>query len=431
MINLNNCEAEEAILGGILIDLGAMGRIAESMKPEFFCLMGHQKIYAVCEALHQQGKATDLMTVTTRLADTKNLESVGGQAKLAQLVDRTVSTVNIDGYVELIKEKWQRRQLYLAGMQITSQAEQTSIPLVDALEASEKLILDLGDSTNDKRQRAKSIATLVDQTFASLESTQLPGVRSGIKALDKIICSLGRKELIIAAARPGMGKTWFASHLALHVARNNNLPVIFFSAEMSDESLTKRFLATCSGINSQKIECGEIESEKEWEALSKAAGELVELPIFVDDTSGVSQTPASMRATLRRIKAEHGQIGLIILDYIQLLGDRAAGNRAQDVGKIAGECKAIAKEFNAPFVVLAQINRGVETRNDKRPTLSDLKDSGDIEQDADICLMLYRDEYYNPTSPFKGEIEILVRKQRKGGLGIAKATFAPETGIFK
>ncbi len=433
MLNLNNVEAEEVILGGILIDPGAIQRVVETLKSEFFSVTAHQKIYTACLKVHRQGRATDLMSVTSLLADSCILESVGGQSKLAQLVDRTVSAVNIDQYVELIREKWQRRQLFTAGLEIAKMAEQTATPLSESLEIAEKTILSLGDDSanNNGRSRATYVSDALNQTFEMLQSVQQPTLRTGIRSLDKMIHGLGRKELITIAARPGMGKTLFGGHLALQIASKHRMPVIFFSAEMSTESLTKRFLSTCSGIDSQKIEWGEIETKKEWDAISNAVGTLSELPIIIDDTSGVSQTPSGMRAVLRRVQAERGQIGLIILDYIQLLGNRSAINRAQNVGEIAGECKAISKEFNCPFVALAQVNRGVESRNDKRPIMSDLKDSGDIEQDSDVCLVLYRDEYYNPNSTNRGEIEIIVRKQRRGNLGTAKAAFIPEIGIFK
>ncbi|MEG4329350.1 DnaB helicase C-terminal domain-containing protein, partial [Microcoleus sp. herbarium5] len=221
------------------------------------------------------------------------------------------------------------------------------------------------------------------------------------------------------------------NHLTLQIAQKYGLPVVFFSAEMSREALTKRLLASVSGISSQRLMWNKIYDEEEWETLSKAVGELSKLSIIIDDTPGTSLTPASMRSVLRRVEREHGSPGLVILDYLQLLGERNAGNRAQDVGAIAGHCKAIAKDFDVPFVALAQINRGVEARNDKRPLMSDLKDSGDIEQDADLAICLYRDDYYNPDSTEKDKIELIVRKQRNGSLGTAKCWFNPEKGTFR
>lgn len=424
-----NAEAEEAILGGILIDPNAISRVADLLKVEWFAFLYHQKIYAVSLELHKAGKPVDLMTVTTRLGDKKELESVGGQTKMAQLVDRVVCTTNIDHYVELIKEKYQRRQLMAIGMEMTNAGSQSTLPFSESLANGEKRILALGNESLPDRDSFGPISDDIGAVFLEMESRQLPGLRTGIFELDKLIGGVARQDLTVIAARPGMGKTWIGGQLALQVARKNGLPVVFFSAEMSRASLTKRFLSTLSGVNSKKIEWNEVELASDWEAISDAVGVLSELPIFIDDTSGVSQSPALMRSRLRRIEASHGQIGLVILDYLQLLGNRNAGNRAQDVGAVAGECKAIAKEFNAPFVALAQINRGVESRNDKKPITSDLKDSGDIEQDADLIIMLYRDEYYNSNAP-KGEMEIIVRKLRKGELGSVKVAFDPSTGRF-
>ncbi len=257
-----------------------------------------------------------------------------------------------------------------------------------------------------------------------------PGYLTGLLDLDDMTGGMVRKDLIIVAARVSMGKTWFGGHLALQFAGKHQLPVVFFSAEMSKESLTKRFLASLSGINVQRLIWNKVH-DKEWdECLSAAIGELVKMPIFIDDTPGTRLTPATMRNVLRRVEDQHGKIGLVVLDNLQLLGERSAVNRAQDVAALAGQCKAIAKDFDVPFVALAQIHRGVESRNDKRPLLLDLKEGGDIEQYADVALCLYRDDYYNPDSIEKGKIELIVRKQRNGALGTAKCWFSPEKGSF-
>jgi replicative DNA helicase len=423
-----NVEAEEAILGGILIDPDAISRVIDLLKPEYFAISAHQRIYSAAVTLLTQGHSSDLITMANWLTDRGQLDSIGGLAKLTQLVDRTVSAVNIDQYADLIEEKYRRRQLIKTGFKIAEAGTQTSRDLEEVIAEAETDILSINNHA--KAQTTPSVATCLAEVWGSLENSTPPGYLTGLYDLDALMGGLVRKDLTIIAARASMGKTWFAIYLALQIAKTYKLPVVFFSAEMSRESLTKRMLAHVSGINSQRLMWNNI-YEEEWKKLSEAVGSLSELPIFIDDTPGVSLTPASMRSVLRRIECEHGNLGLVILDYLQLLGERNAGNRAQDVGAIAGSCKAIAKEFDVPFVALAQINRGVEARNDKRPLMSDLKDSGDIEQDADLAICLYRDDYYDTESIERDKIELIVRKQRYGSLGTAKCWFNPEKGTFR
>lgn len=422
-----NVEAEEAILGGILIDPGAFLRVSELLTPEIFAINAHQIIYRAAATLSSQGKPTDLMSVANWLIDHDQLQRAGGQMNLVQLVDRTVSALNIDQYAALIEDKYKRRKLIEAGMKIAQLGQELAMPLEGILASAEEQILAINANNI---QEIFSVGDCVVGVMTELESGYKPGYGSGLPDLDDLIGGLVKKDLVVISARASMGKTWFGGHLALQIAGKHQLPVVFFSAEMSKESLTKRFLASLSGVNAQRLIWNDIR-RSEWEDIAKGVGKLTELPIIIDDTPGTSLTPAAMRNVLRRVEVQRGKIGLVVLDYIQLLGERNAGNRAQDVGAIAGHCKAIAKDFDVPFVALAQINRGVEGRNDKRPMMSDLKDSGDIEQDADLAIMLYRDDYYNPESADKGQIELIVRKQRNGSLGTAKAFFNPETGNFR
>jgi len=421
-------EAEEAILGGILIDPTAISRVADLLKPEFFAITAHQRIFTVAMSLLTQGHCADLMTVTNWLTDHGQLDSIGGLTKLAQLVDRTVSAVNIDQYAGLVEEKYRRRKLMEAGINIAESAGQTARDLEEIIAEAETNILSI--NSRAASQEFSTIGNCLAEVWASLENGAPPGYLTGLHDLDELIGGLTRKDLIVVAARASMGKTWFANHLTLQITKKYGLPVVFFSAEMSKEALSKRFLAQIAGVNSQRLMWNKI-YEEEWPELSKAVGELSELPIIIDDTPGTSLTPASMRSVLRRVEREYGSPGLVILDYLQLLGERNAGNRAQDIGALAGHCKAIAKDFNVPFLALAQINRGVEGRNDKRPLMSDLKDSGDTEQDADTCICLYRDGYYNTESTERDKIELIVRKQRNGALGTAKCWFNPEKGTFR
>ena len=423
----SNIEAEEAILGGLLIDREAIFRVADTLRAEYFSIAAHQTVYRAIVALFDQGKPVDLMTVSSYLEEREKPNGADIRHKLFSVVERTVSATNIDQYVSLIEEKYKRRKLMEAALRLNRAAQEPTISIEEILSTAETEILSIN---SDRTQDVWTVGDCLAQVMMDFENGYAPGYSSGLPDLDNLIGGLVKKDLIVVAGRASMGKTWLGGHLAMQIASKYKLPVVFFSAEMSKEALTKRFLASLSGINAQRLMWNG-PHENEWDVVSSAIGKLAEMPIIIDDTPGTSLTPASMRAVLRRVQAQHGKIGLVCLDYIQLLGERNAGNRAQDVGAIAGHCKAIAKEFDVPFVTLAQINRGVEARNDKRPMMSDLKDSGDIEQDADLAICLYRDDYYNPESADKGQIELIVRKQRNGALGTAKAFFNPETGNFK
>lgn len=257
-----------------------------------------------------------------------------------------------------------------------------------------------------------------------------PAYPTGLADLDALIGGLIKQDLIVVAARPSIGKSWFGCYLANYIASSVQKPVLFFSAEMSEEQLAKRLLSMHTGIDSQRLMHNQI-YEEEYDSLIKGLSNLAELPIIIDDTPAGELTPTKIRSALRRIESERGELGLVVLDYIQKLGDRAAGNRAQAIGKYCGACKDIAKTFNVPFVVLAQINRGVESQSNKRPSMADIKDSGDIEQDMDVGLLLYRDEYYDSNTPDKGVMEISVAKNRNGATGVCKVLFDGSIGEIR
>ncbi|MBW4534091.1 MAG: replicative DNA helicase [Pleurocapsa minor HA4230-MV1] len=425
---LGNIEAEEAILGGILLDPEAMAKIADILPVSAFCFDAHQQIYQAALTLYQKDKPTDLMAVSTWLADHKLLDKVGGQAKLSQLLNRTVSAVNIDRYALLVLNKYQRRQLVRVGHEIVELGYETTAKLETVFDAAEEKIFDLTTNKKDKFH-PKPINECLANVFNKIERGSSPAYPTGLTDLDSLIGGLIKQDLIVVAARPSMGKSWLGCYLANFVARNENKPVVFFSAEMSEEQLTKRFLSMHTSIDSQRLMHNQI-YEEEYDALVEGLGNLAELPIIIDDTPASELTPTRIRSVLRRIQSERDELGLVVLDYIQKLGDRVAGNRAQAIGKYSGACKDIAKTFNVPFVVLAQINRGVEGQSNKRPSMADIKDSGDIEQDMDLGLLLYRDEYYKSDTEDKGIMEIIVGKNRNGGTGTCKVLFEPTFGGF-
>ncbi len=423
-----NIEAEEAILGGILLDPKAITVVADILPQDAFSLSTHQQIYRAALELHQKDKQVDLMGVSTWLADHKLIEKVGGTAKLAQLLNRTVSAVNIDRHSLLVLDKYQRRRLITAGHEIVDLGYDTATELETVFDFAESKIFDL---TTDKKDKftTQPIHDCLEDIFNELEQGSLPLYPTGLDDLDSLIGGLTKQDLIIVAARPSMGKSWFACYLANYIAIYEKKPVVFFSAEMSRKQLTKRFLSMHTGIDSQRL-MNNVIYKDEMDTLVQGIGALAELPIEINDTPAELLTPAKIRSELRRIQSKKGELGLVVLDYIQKLGDRAAGNRAQVIGKYSGACKDIAKQFNVPFVVLAQINRGVESQSNKRPNMASVKDSGDLEQDSDMLLMLYRDEYYRSDTDDNGVMEVIVGKNRNGATGTCKVLFDPSVGKF-
>jgi replicative DNA helicase len=422
-----NIEAEESVLGGIMLDPGAMSRIIDILSAEAFYVSTHQQIYKAGLELYHQNNPTDFLSITSWLSDHKLLTQVGGKNKLTQLLDRTVSAVNIDHLANLVLDKYQRRQLISAGNQIVELGYDATSSVKEVLEQSESRIFNL-TSNNHLQFKPQVISDCLHEVFKELKQGYQPGFSTGLTDLDSLIGGLNKQDLIVIAARASMGKTWLGCHFANYITMQQ-LPVIFFSAEMSKSQLTKRFLAMHSGIDSSRLIRNQIFRD-EMENLKQALVTLNQLPIIIDDTPASIQNPDRISSVLRRIKSERGNLGLVVMDYIQKLGDRAAGNRAQTVGKFSGAFKDIAKEFDVPFLALAQINRGVENQTNKRPTIADIKDSGDIEQDMDIGLLLYRDEYYNPDTQNRGVMEINVAKNRNGATGICKVLFETKVGHF-
>jgi replicative DNA helicase len=423
-----NVEAEESILGGILLDPDAIGRVADLLRPEAFYINAHKEIYKAAFALHNQGKPTDLMSVTTWLYDHELLEKVGGTSKLAQLVDRTVSAVNIDRYALLVMDKYLRRQLIQVGNEVVQLGYETSTELETILDRVEQKIFSL-TQTSPKLGLTPIADTLV-QTFQEIETRHegaaLPGLPSNFYDLDAMTGGFQRSDLIIIAGRPSMGKTSFALGIARNIAEN--FPVAVFSLEMSKEQLVQRLLASEAGIESNYLRTGRI-SQNQWEPLSHALGTLSSLPIYIDDTP--SQSVMQMRSQVRRLQAEKGgKLGLVLIDYLQLMEGSGSENRVQELSRITRSLKGLARELSVPVIALSQLSRGVEVRTNKRPMMSDLRESGSIEQDADLIIMLYRDSYYNPDSPDRDVAEVIITKHRNGPTGTVKLLFRPELTKF-
>ena len=424
-----NVEAEESILGGILLDPEAMGRVADLLHPEAFYINAHKEIYKAALALHSQGKPVDLMSVTTWLFDHELLEQVGGQSKLVELVDRTVSAVNVDRYAALVVDKYLRRQLIQAGHEIVRLGYETALELETVLDQAEQKIFSL--TQKRPQQGLVPISETLIQTFQEIETHHqgiaLPGIPSNFYDLDAMTGGFQRSDLIIVAGRPSMGKTSFAIGIARQIAET--LPIAIFSLEMSKEQLVQRILAGEAEIESNYLRTGRI-AANQWDKLSHALGTLSDLPIYIDDTP--NQTVMQMRSQARRLQAEQGgKLGLVLIDYLQLMEGSGSENRVQELSRITRSLKGLARELGVPVIALSQLSRGVEARTNKRPMMSDLRESGSIEQDADLIIMLYRDEYYNENTPDRGIAEVIITKHRNGPTGVVKLLFDPQFTRFR
>ncbi|NDJ17547.1 replicative DNA helicase [Myxacorys almedinensis] len=425
-----NIDAEEAILGGILLDPDAIARILDLLKPEAFYLSAHQEMFRAALTLHNQGTPVDLMSITAWLHDRGLLEKIGGQSKLVQLVDRTVSAVNIDQYAQLVTDKYLRRKLISAGHQISQLGHDTKRDLEHVLDEAEQKVFSITQVRPS--QGLTAAADILTKTFSDIEERSvgmaLPGLACGFYDLDGKTQGFQRSDLIIVAGRPSMGKTAICLGFARNIAAQYKLPVAVFSLEMSKEQIIQRLLASEARIESGRLRSGRI-AQHDWEPLGHAISRLSELRVFVDDTPGISVT--EMRSRARKLQAEQGgALGMILIDYLQLMEGTGSENRVQELSRITRSLKGLARELNVPIIALSQLSRNVESRSDKRPMMSDLRESGSIEQDADLVMMLYREEYYNPDTPDRGIAELIITKHRNGPTGTVKLLFEPQFTRF-
>ena len=424
-------EAEEAVLGGILLDPEAMGRVADILHPDAFYMVAHREIFRTAMALYSQSKPTDLTSMTMWLADAGRLDKVGGSTRLAQLLERIIGTAAIDQYAQLVMDKYLRRQLIKAGNEVMEMGFDQRRPLGSLLDEAEQKIFSI---SKERPQGGLTPAVeILTSTFNEIESRSMGDAVAGIPVnfydLDAVTQGLQRSDLIIVAGRPAMGKTSIVLTMAKNVAALHQLPVCMFSLEMSKEQLTYRLLSMETGIESGRLRTGRL-SQEEWPLLGQGMSSLSQLPIFIDDKPDSSVM--DMRSLCRQLMArQRGDLGMVVVDYLQLMEGSNSDNRAQDLSVITRGLKQLARELQVPVVALSQLNRGVESRTNKRPMLSDLRESGSIEQDADLVLMIYRDEYYNPETPDKGLAEVIVTKHRNGPVGTIKLLFESQYTRFR
>lgn len=418
-----NLEAEESILGGILLDPNAIAQVS-NLPVEAFYSQKHKRIFEAALWLHAKNQPIDLITVSSRLADTGNLESIGGLEGLADLASRVVSAVNIDRYAALVEAKYlKRKQIELANKILEAAYEPATSP-----EEIWQLIEDGSTELITGRKKGlRHISEILPEIWADLGSGKEPGIALGLNYLDQCLGGgLIPGELYVIAGRPGMGKTTVGQFVARAIAKYK-IPVAFFSAEMPDKQIVLRMLATEANVNHTHLMANRFRDE-DVDALNIANDALWKSLLYFDETPGDYLTMGHIKSECTKIYRKHGSLGLIILDYLQLIGDQASGNRVNEIGKYTSQLKSFAKQFNCPVVALSQLSRNVETRNNKRPCMADLRDSGCIEQDGGVILFLYRDEYYNPDSPDKGILEIGIGKNRHGQTGTVKAVIELETG---
>lgn len=424
-------EAEEAVLGGVLLDPDAISRVASILAPEAFYVGPHQAIWKAVVSLHSQGKATDVVNVEAWLADLGQLERVGGRVRLIDLVDKVISTASIEAAARLVADKHTRRKLIAITNSITSLAFDQSKPINEVLGESEQRIFSISQQAGPGGLEwgAEIVADVFDDLINLAGTRAQPGVQAGFYDLDEMTQGFGRSDLIILAGRPAMGKTAIVLNIAKSVAETQDLPVAIFSMEMSKSQLVQRLLSMETGIQSAKLRPGKL-SREEWAMLGMGVSNFCKLPIAINDKSNTSAL--EMRSQCRRIMAETGkQLGLVIIDYLQLMDGKGSDNRVQELSRITRALKGMAKELNVPVIALSQLSRAVEARTNKRPLLSDLRESGSIEQDADLVMMLYRDEYYNPETPDRGITELIVAKHRNGPVGTCRLLFEPQYTRFR
>lgn len=416
-------EAEQSLLGGILLDNDGLPTAMEILSGDEFYRDAHRMIFRVVQELFERNEPVDLVTVASLLNEKQKLEAVGGAPYLASLVELVPSASNVPSYAKIVNEKALLRRLIQAANEISSWCYGGGKNVDEILDHAESAIFSITE--NRIGNSYSSIKDIVKKSIESIERFQeyrdmVTGVPSHFTDLDKLTAGFQPSDLIIVAARPSMGKTAFALNLARNAALGSGVPVGFFSLEMSKEQLAMRLLCAEGRVDSQKIRTGFL-SQQECAKLLSAAGIFMEAAIYIDDTPAISTL--ELRAKARRMKADRG-LGMIVVDYLQLMrGKEGSERREQEISDISRSLKGLAKELNIPVIALSQLNRKVEERGDKRPVLSDLRESGAIEQDADVILCIYRDEVYNKDSADKGIAEILIRKQRNGPTGDLKLAY--------
>lgn len=428
-----NTDAEASLLGAILIDADAIVKIADSLSPNDFYDERHKRIYEAVSKLYEKHSQIDVLTLADQLRSTGFLDLIGGPSYLTELTNFVPTAAHVEQYAEIVAQKGLRRRLIQASQDIVGLGHDESKGLQELIEEAETRLFEV--SQQHVKQDVSSLETILGESFERLDELhknkgKIRGVPTGYKDLDNILAGLQRSDLFVLAARPSIGKTALALNIAHNVAVSSELPVLIFSLEMSKEQLVDRMLARESGVDAWALRTGNL-SDSDFERIGQAMGTLSEAPIYIDDSPGI--TVSDMRTKARREAHQHS-LGLIIVDYLQLMsgGSRfgAEGNRVQEISEISRGLKSIARELNVPVLALSQLSRSVESRSPQIPQLQDLRESGSIEQDADVVAFIYREDYYNPETERKNLADIFVKKHRNGPTGAVELYFERDKQRF-
>ncbi len=424
-----NLEAEQSVLGSMLIDKTAIAQAAEVLNAEDFYRDSHKVIFSAIKELYQKDTPIDMITLIDYLRSTEKLDGAGGITYITEISSSVPSTANLYSYIKIVEDKSILRKLIRSSTEIieTSYNKQDNVESV--IDLAEKKIFNLAEKKNTSD--FEPMNTVLERGFLEIERLfnnkgETTGVPSGFKDLDDKTSGFQSGDMVLIAARPSMGKTTFVLNLAQHAALRAGKKVAIFSLEMSKEQLAYKLLCAEANVDMLKLRTGNLD-DKDWENIARASGPLAAAKIFIDDTAGVSVM--EMRSKCRRLKMEHG-IDMIIIDYLQLMSGSNPENRQQEVSEISRSIKAIAKEMHCPVIALSQLSRAPEQRADHRPMLSDLRESGSIEQDADLVMFLYRDEYYNKETEDKNMAECIIAKQRNGPVGTVKLAWLGQFSKF-
>jgi replicative DNA helicase len=433
----HSIEAESSVLGGLLLDNGAWDRVGDLLVDNDFYRHEHKLIYAAIGALINASKPADVITVNEQLQNQGKADEMGGLGYLNSLAQYVPSASNIRRYAEIVRERSILRKLVSASDEIATNAFNPQGKAIDRiLDEAEQKIFNIGEEGSRMKQGFQSMDTLVVELLDRVQEmadnpNDITGVPTGFYDLDRMTSGLQPGDMVVLAARPSMGKTAFAINIAEHVALNEGLPVAVFSMEMGASQLAVRVVGSIGRIDQGHLRTGKL-NDDEWPRLTEAIEKLRTVSLHIDETPGL--TPSELRANARRLARQCGKLGLIVVDYLQLMsgsGGSGGDNRATELGEISRGLKMLAKELQCPVIALSQLNRSVEQRTDKRPMMSDLRESGAIEQDADIIMFIYRDDYYNKDSKEPGVAEIIIGKQRNGPTGTVKLTFLKNLTRFE
>jgi replicative DNA helicase len=431
----HSIQAEQSVLGGLMLDNQTWDSVADKVVETDFYRRDHQLIFRAIAQLAEKQDPFDVVTLSEVLEATGELQGVGGLAYLGMLAKDTPSAANIVAYANIVRDRSVLRQLIHIGTEISDSAFSTEgRETSELLENAERKVFEIAEQRQRGQGGFSSIKSLLAKAVDKIETLyeldgDITGASTGFTDLDEKTSGLQPADLIIVAGRPSMGKTTIAMNMAENVALKSGMPVAVFSMEMPGEALAMRMMSSLGRIDQHKVRTGKLDDD-DWPRLTSAINLLAETKLFIDDTPAL--TPTEVRSRARRLTREHGQLGLIVLDYLQLMQSPSSGdNRVQQISDISRGLKALAKEMNVPVIALSQLNRNLEQRPNKRPVMSDLRESGAIEQDADLIIFVYRDEVYNEDSPDKGIAEVIIGKQRNGPLGTVRLTFLGQYTRFE